>query len=505
MFKKMLTLLFAVLFVVPFAATADDFDDDFGGFDEEESEESEESGESEEDEEAPADSKVKEKSESDAAMRDLMGETEEKPAPKKAKTAEKNSEPKEAAEEETAESSAPALKGLKPIMLVKGSFTVFGQYKRWNGENSTKKTSTMSTMFGGVDEGLLGLEYMGKHVIAKGTMNLRTDNAIMKEATHNPLMEENLHSIQNGAANALYEIYGGVKFFDVFIKGGKMIPEYGLIDTYQELGMGFATPFLTRSLIVVEGFVPETDAGLSIGYDSIFAKDHNFFIGLTLGTGSNKSEFWTSDKTMGLYGRIGYGFKEYIKAAVAFQFRQDFSNVAQKTTDEAGVVTETGTKYSKKVDMIGFGVHLKGAVAGFEMPVSFDYNMMKMVSHKDGRLKKNITGMLVSAAPGYAYHFKHEWVDKISIAVRFDLVQGVYISKEANYLDSLNFRGQGMYYRIGATANFFTKELAGVRAMAGLTFLMQPESKVGNNTYKENGRKKDYGFTTIVLQAGAEF
>lgn len=493
MFKKMLTLLFAVLFVVPFAVSADDFDDDFGDFEEdgEEAEESEEAGESdEEDEESPAPAKAKKQSESDAAMRDLMGEPEEKSAPKKAKSGEKNTDSEEAAEK--AGSSAPALKGLKPVMLVKGSFNVFGQYKRWNGEGT--KPSTMNTMFGSVDEGLLGLEYMGKHVIAKGTVNLRTDNAFMKEAVHNPLMEENLHSIQNGAANALYEIYGGVKFFDVFIKAGKMIPEYGLIDTYQELGMGFATPFLTRSLTVVEGFVPETDAGLSLGYNGILKKDHNLFVGLTLGTGSNKSEFWASDKTMGLYGRIGYGFKEYIKAAVAFQYRNDFSDV-QKAD---------GTPINKKVDFIGIGVHLKGAVAGFEMPVSFDYNMMNMVSPLTMK-KKGTTGMLVSLAPGYAYHFKHDWIDKVSVAVRFDLINGVYISKNANYLDSTNFRSQGMYYRIGATANFFTKELAGIRAMTGFTFLMQPESKVGNGTYNENGRKKDYGFMAFVLQAGAEF
>ena len=488
MFKKMFTLLFAVLFVVPFAVAADDFDDDFGDFEEdgEEAEESEEAGEAEEDEEAPA-PKAKKQSESDAAMRDLMGEPEEeKSVSKKAKSGEKNSGSEEA------ESSAPALKGLKPVMLVKGSFNVFGQYKRWNGAGT--KPSTMNTMFGSVDEGLLGLEYMGKHVIAKGTVNLRTDNAFMKEAVHNPLMEENLHSIQNGAANALYEIYGGVKFFDVFIKAGKMIPEYGLIDTYQELGMGFATPFLTRSLIVVEGFVPETDAGLSLGYNSVFAKDHNFFIGLTLGTGSNKSDFWYSDKTMGLYGRVGYGFKEYIKAAVAFQYRNDFSDVKK----------EDGATINKTVDLIGIGVHLKGAVAGFEMPVSFDYNMMKMVSSNTGA-KKSTTGMLVSAAPGYAYHFNHEWIDKVSVAFRFDLAQGVYISKEANYLNSINFRSNAMYMRFGVTANFFTKELAGIRAMTGFTFLMQPESKVGNNTYNEDGRKKDYGFMAFVLQAGAEF
>lgn len=488
MFKKMFTLLLAVLFVVPFAAAADDFDDDFGSFDEEEGDEAEDA---EEDEDAPAPAKAKEKSESDAAMRDLMGEPEEKSAPQKAKSGEKNTE-EEAAVEETAKTSAPALKGLKPILLVKGGFTVFGQYKRWNGEGNP--TSTMNTMFGGVDEGLLGLEYMGKHVIAKGTLNLRTDNALIKEAVHNPLIEENYHSIQNGVANALYELYGGVKFYDVFIKAGKMLPEYGLIDTYQELGMGFATPFLTRSLIVVEGFVPETDAGLSLGYNGILKKDHNLFVGLTLGTGSNKSEFWYSDKTMGLYGRIGYGFKEYIKAAVAFQYRKDFSDV-QKAD---------GTPINKNVNLIGFGVHLKGAVKGFEMPVSFDYNKMKMASSSDGN-KHSTDGMLLSLAPGYAYHFKHDWIDKVSVAVRFDLVKGVYISKNANYLDSINFRSKGLIYRIGATANFFTKELAGFRGMTGLTFLMQPKSKVGTATYNENGRVHDYGFMAIVLQAGAEY
>ena len=486
MFKKMLTLLFAVLFVVPFVAAADDFDDDFGDFEED----GEEAEDAEEDEDAPA--KAKEKSESDAAMRDLMGEPEEKSASKKEKSSGKNGE--DGAAEEEAKSSAPALKGLKPILLVKGGFTAFGQYKRWNGVGTTP--STMNTMFGSVDEGLLGLEYMGKHVIAKGTLNLRTDNALISEAVHNPLMEENLHSVQNGIANVLYELYGGVKFYDVFIKAGKMLPEYGLIDTYQELGMGFATPFLTRSLIVVEGFVPETDAGLSLGYNGILKKDHNLFVGLTLGTGSNKSEFWYSNKTMGLYGRVGYGFKEYIKAAVTFQYRQDFSNVI-KTSD--------GSPVNKEVDLIGFGVHLKGAVAGFEMPVSFDYNKMKMASSSDGN-KHKTDGMLLSLAPGYAYHFKHDWIDKVSVAVRFDLVKGVYISKYANYLDSINFRSKGLIYRIGATANFFTKELAGFRGMTGLTFIMQPKNKVGTaDAYNEDGRVHDYGFMAIVLQAGAEY
>lgn len=481
MFKKMLTLLIAVLFVVPFAIAADDFDDDFG-MDEEESEEDSESEEAEEEEEAPAKKKSQEESESEAAMKDLMGDPEdEKPA----------KEDDEEGEEADAEAAAPAkegkapagksLKGIKPILLVKGGFTVFGSYKRFNGAGT--KASNLSTMFGSLDEGLIGLEYQGKHVMAKGTLNIRTNYAFIENGA-NPLAKVNHHSVQNGAANALYEVYGGVKFFDVFIKAGKLIPEYGLVDTWQNLGMGFTTPYLTRSLAVVEGFLPETDAGLALGYNGIIKKDHNVFVGLSLGTGANASEFWDSDKTMGLYGRIGYGFKDYVKAAFAFQYRNDFYS-------------------GKKLDHVGIGVHLNVSAYGFEMPVTFDYNMMKMV--RGGTTRKNTAAMLLSLAPGYAYHFKHEWVDKVGIAFRYDLVQGVYLDGNGDYLDYSNFRSNSMIMRIGVTANFFTKELAGVRAMAGLTFLMQPESKVDKKDINGDGKTRDYGFTTIVLQAGAEF
>ena len=477
MIKKMLTLLAAVLFVIPFAVAADDFDDDFGGFDEE-SEESEE-----DEEEAPA-KKVKEESESDAAMRDLMGEpAEEKPV---TKTKEKSDSQKDSENQpENEEKASKGIAGLKPVLLVKGGFTVMGQYKEYN--PATQKTTSPNSMFGSVDEGIVGIEYNGKHVLAKGTLNLRTNNALIEHAVNNPLIKENYHSIQDGAANALYEVYGGVKFFDVFIKGGKMLPEYGLIDTYQELGMGFSTPFLSRSLIVVEGFIPETDAGIALGYNGVIKNVHNVFAGLSLGTGSNKSEFWYSDKTLGIYGRVGYGFKEYIKASFAFMHRKDYYSVE-------GV--------SKKLDVTGIGVHLKGAVAGFEMPVSFDYVMNQMVK---GTAKKNTTGLLLSLAPGYAYHFKHDWIDKVAVALRFDFVQGVYLNKEGNYLDLNNYKKDSSYMRIGVTANFFTKELGGVvRGMAGLTFLMQPESTVDKKDSNGDNRKKDYGFTTIVLQAGAE-
>ena len=481
MFKKMFTLLIAVLFVVPFVVAADDFDDDFGG-DFEEEDEAEEEEKEEEEEEAPAKKKKsEEQSESEAAMKDLMGDPEEdeKPAKEDQEDEEEGVEAAAAPAKEGKAAAGKSIKGIKPILLVKGGFTVFGSYKRWNGQGT--KPSSLSTMFGSLDEGLVGLEYQGKHVIAKGTLNVRTNYAFIENGT-NPLAKVNHHSIQNGAANALYEVYGGVKFFDVFIKAGKLIPEYGLVDTWQNLGMGFTTPYLTRSLVVVEGFLPETDAGLALGYNGIIKKDHNVFVGLSLGTGANASEFWDSDKTMGLYGRIGYGFKDYVKAAFSFQYRNDY-NV-------------------KKLDHIGIGVHLNVSAYGFEMPVTFDYNMMKMMK---GTARKNTAAMLLSLAPGYAYHFKHEWVDKVGIALRYDLVQGVYLDGNNGYLDYTNFRSNSMIMRIGVTANFFTKELAGVRAMTGFTFLMQPESKVDKKDVNGDGKTKDYGFMTFVLQAGAEF
>ncbi|MBP5201905.1 hypothetical protein J6253_04120 [bacterium] len=473
MFKKMFTLLIAVLFVVPFVVAADDFDDDFGGDFEEEGEDAEE-----EEEEAPAKKKKnEEQSESDAAMKDLMGDPEdEKPA---------KEEKEDESEEADAEAAAPAkdgkapagktFNGVKPVLLVKGGFTVFGSYKE-NGKS-------LRTMFGSLDEGIVGVEYLGKHVIAKGTLNIRTNYAFLDNGA-NPLAKVNHHSIQNGAANALYEVYGGVKFYDVFIKAGKLIPEYGLVDTWQNLGMGFTTPFLTKSLIAVEGFLPETDAGLALGYNGIIKKDHNVFVGLSLGTGANASEFWASDRTLGLYGRVGYGFKEYVKAAFAFQYRNDYYS-------------------GKKLDHIGIGVHINVAAKGFEMPITFDYGMMKMV--KDQTARKSTTSMLLSLAPGYAYHFNHEWIDKVGLALRYDLVQGVYLDGSADYLDWRNYRSNSMVMRIGVTANFFTKELAGIRGMAGLTFLMQPESKVDKKDINGDGKTKDFGFTTIALQAGAEF
>lgn len=483
MIKKTLATLVVFIFcVLPFAVTADDFDDFDDSADEEEDE-----AEEEEAEESPADKKAKEQSESDAAMRDLMGDSgdeDEAAAPKKGSKKSGKSEKADAAaaESEPAEEAAPANKsfgGFKPILLVKGGMTFLGNYRQGNVSTGAK----LSAIYGSVDEGLIGGEYMGEHVIARGLLNVRTDNPFINNG-NSPLAKINLHSVQNGAANILYEAFGGIKFYDVFIKAGKMVPEYGLMDTYQTLGMGFTTPYLTRSLIAVEGFIPESDAGLALGYNGIIKKDHNIFAGLSLGTGTITSDFWNTDKTIGLYGRVGYGFKDYVKAALGFQYRTDqFNNGTVK----------------KDLAYIGIGVHAQVAVKGFEMPISFDYTMFNLVDVTTAK-KKSASNMLLSLAPGYAYHFNHNWIDKVSIALRFDFIQGIFTNSASlsNYLETTSFKSSKNYMRIGVTANFFTKELAGIKGMAGITFLMQPQTKIATGD-------KDYGFTTLMISAGAEY
>jgi hypothetical protein len=276
-----------------------------------------------------------------------------------------------------------------------------------------------------------------------------------------------------------------MKFFGVFVKAGKMTPEYGLMNTYQKLGMGFSTPFLTRSLLAVEGFVPETDAGFALGYENTFAKAHTIHVGLMLGTGSNNSQFWNSDKTMGLYAKLAYMHKIF-QFGFGLQYRKDYYNAN-------GVV--------KELPFIGIGIHANVSVKGFEMPITFDFNQISMVQTAALKKAQNI---LLSVAPGYAYSFKSEWADKIALAVRFDLARGVYITDNKtalSYLDYTTFKNTGMYFRIGATVNFFVKEVYGVGSYAGITFLMQPESEVVGKP----AQQIDYGFTTLMLSAGAEF
>lgn len=526
--KKVLVLLFAALFILPLSA-ADDFDDEFGGFDdfEDEGKKKEESKNSEDEdydaEENAEKKKEKDQEASDAAMKDLLGdeeediEKEEKPKEKSKKKAESyDDEEKPKKEKKKAE---PKEKGLKPVILVKGGFTLLGQYK-------TGPKTTLGSMFGGVDEGLLGAEFIGDHVIAKGTMNIRTDNPLIEKG-NNPLAKKNLHTIQNGADNALYEIYGGLNLLNGFlqIKAGKMLPEYGLVDTYQTIGMGFTTPFLTRSLLAVEGFIPETDAGFMIGGKGTINNDHTLVYGFMFGTGSIASDYWNSDKTMGLYGRLGY-MHEYIQAAIGFQYRTDYA-VDKDWGNNKDNTPKVTSLLSKNPTFIGIGVHLRASVAGFEMPLTFDFNQMDMyqITNKVAK-KKPAQNILLSLAPGYAYSFDSEWADKIGLAVRFDLVRGVYTkgaryldygkaaSLESGFIDYEGFKKDSVIFRIGATVNFFAKDIKGVRSFAGITFLVQPKSKiVGRTTVKDasgvatnNGinSETDYGFTTLMLSAGAE-
>lgn len=486
-FKKLFTLLIAVMFILPCIVLADDFgfgDDDFGGGGEEEDDFGSFEEEKKEDEpfdaEESAENKEKrDQQKSDEAMRDLLGEEapeEKKEEKKEAKKYEDFDAIDSIDEEKKVEKKAPS--GFKPVLLVKGGFTLLGQYReKKDPTDATERARTLGSLFGSVDEGLLGAEYEGSHVIAKGTMNIRTSNPFINKS-NNPLMIKNLNSIQNGIENGLYELYGGMKFFGVFVKAGKMAPEYGLINTWQKLGMGFSTPFLTRSLVAVEGFIPETDAGFALGYENTFAGAHTIHIGLMLGTGSHGLVDWKYDKTMGLYGKLAYMHKIF-QIGLGFQYRKEYDSTV-----------------SKELPVIGIGLHANVSVKGFEMPVTFDFNQMSMLQNG---AKKSAQNILLSVAPGYAYSFKSDWADKVSLAVRFDLARGVYINN-TDYLDYEKFKNDAMYFRIGVTANFFVKEIYGVGSYAGITFLVQPERKV-----VKASSQIDYGFTTLMLSAGAEF
>jgi hypothetical protein len=483
--KRLITLLIAAMLVLPASMFAfddwDDFEDDgYGGWDEEPKEEDPFGAPDPFDPEDDLGRREDErKRDSDAAMSDLLGDEEEK-KDDDLQILEPYKEEKKAVE------AAPS--GFKPILLIKGGFTLFGQYKHKSAPTDPK-AATYGLMFGSVDEGLLGGEYMGKYVVAKGTMNLRTENPFISKSdvVNNPLKAMNYHTINSGLHHGLYELYGGIRLFDgLTIRAGKMMPEYGLIDTHQKLGMGFTNPNLTRSLSVVEGYIPETDEGFSIGYKGTFAKDHTILAGFMIGTGSVASKWWETDKTMGIYARLGY-MHEYFQAAVGFQYRNDYFN----ETD--GI---------KKLQNIGLGVHANVSIAGFEMPITFDYNSFGMIEISPGLKIKAAQNILLSLAPGYAVSFDSEWADKLAIAVRFDLVNGVYKggANSTNYFMFENYTNKGMFFRIGATANFFVKEVKGVGSFAGITFLMQPASEI-----VKTPKEIDYGYTTLMLSAGAQY
>jgi len=471
--KKLFPLLIAALLVLPVSLFAfddwDDFEDDsFGGWDDAPAGKSKDPDPF--DPEADLGRREDERrKESDTAMEDLLGEKKKDKKERELDSRLKKDDQKLAA--------APS--GFKPILLVKGGFTLFGQYK-------TQDKKTLGTMFGSVDEGLLGGEYMGKYVIAKGTMNLRTENPFIshKDIVNNPMKKMNYHTVNSGLHHGLYELYGGVKLLDsITVRAGKMMPEYGLIDTHQNIGMGFANPNLTRSLAVVEGYIPETDAGFALGYRGTFAKDHTLLVGFMMGTGSVASKWWESDKTMGIYGRLGY-LHQYFQAAIGFQYRNDYFN------ETAGI---------KNLSLIGIGVHANVSIKGFHAPITFDYNTFGMIETSPSLKIKAAANMLLSLAPGY----KHFFNDHLGVggAIRFDLVSGVYRSGATDYLAFDKYSNTGTIFRIGATVNMFAKEIYGVESYFGLTFLMQPQATIATKTPKEN----DYGFTTIMLSAGAQY
>ncbi len=487
--KRLIMLLIVAALVLPASLFAfddwDDFEDDgFGGWDDDPPRDDPFDDPDPFDPEADLGRREDERRrDSDAAMQDLLGGKREE---------EKDELDilKPFKEEEKPVAAAPS--GFKPILLVKGGFTLFGQYQHKN-QPTDPKASTLGLMFGSVDEGLLGGEYMGKYVIAKGTMNLRTENPFISkpEVVNNPLKGMNYHTINSGLHHGLYELYGGIRLFDgLTIRAGKMMPEYGLIDTHQKLGMGFANPNLTRSLTVVEGYIPETDEGFALGYRGTFRKDHTILAGFMIGTGSVASPWWETDKTMGIYGRLGY-MHEYFQFAVGFQYRQDYYN-------KGGNI--------KNLSLIGIGVHANASIAGFEMPVTFDFNNFGMIEEQPGVKIKAAQNILLSLAPGYAFSFKSDWADKFALALRFDLVNGVYKSgaTPANYQLFENYTNSGMIFRIGATANFFVKEFSGIGSYAGITFLMQPGNEIAKAT-PARPKENDYGFTTIMLSAGAQY
>ena len=55
--------------------------------------------------------------------------------------------------------------------------------------------------------------------------------------------------------------------------------------------------------------------------------------------------------------------------------------------------------------------------------------------------------MLLSVAPGYAYHFNHDWIDKVGLALRFDYVQGIFANSAtaANYLETTSYKSSKGY------------------------------------------------------------
>lgn len=494
--------------LLPFVLwAADDFEEDFDA------------------EKSAAEKEEKDKKESDQAIKDLLGDTatteeaeeeeEEKPRREKRVLEEEEEEeeeetPKPRKKKESVddllgtpkkEEKRPAPKlvsGVKPVAMLKGGFN-FGSYA---------KNFKQGLMYGSLDEGILGAEFMGNAVFAKATINVRTKNPLLLSATddsaiqYNPLMNENYweNSIVNGMP---YEVYGGMKLFDmVTLRAGKMIPTYGILDKYQHLGVAIGTPYGSRPLLAVEGFIPETDAGFALGFDYDFGDNSGIVAELMMGTGviPSISTFWYTQKTMGFYFKGGYR-SEMITAMLGFQYRTDYP----------------GPDIKKQIPFIGFGLGAIFSYAGFETWLTFDYTMMGLLYDSVSGKKKNgsVGGMNLSLMPAYNLGIDYGFIDKLQFGIRFDLDLGVY-NKDAGSGDYLTwytgtgsaktyfFKPEAMAVRFGFAINLFAKELELVKSFAGLSFMMQPQSQIINKA----GSGSDvfnYGFYNFGLHAGAEF
>lgn len=509
---KMMLAVFAVLipFVVCAADDFDDFDAEKSASEKEEKnqEESDQAikdllgGSSEEEEEVAPPREEKKASFDEEA--DEEEDEEEAPKPKKVEKKESVDDILGTKKEEKKPATAATAQGIKPVIMVKGGIN-FGSYA---------KSFKQGLFFGSVDEGILGAEFVGKSVLAKATINVRTQNPLLLSSSdkdnaiqYNPLMDDNY--IENSIYKGIpYEAYGGMKLFDmVTIRAGKMIPTYGILDKYQHLGVAIGTPFGTRPLLAIEGWIPETDAGFALGFNYDLDDDSGINAEFMLGTGviPNISQFWSTQKTMGMYFKGGY-YSEMFTAMLGFQYRTDYEGTAKKS-----------------VPFIGFGLGTIFSYAGFETWLTVDYTMAQLLKPKNaaelGTLVNGSTGGLsLSLMPAYNLTIDYEMIDKIQFGVRFDLNYGIY-NKEAadgNYLTwytgSAKFDTNATKFfvnnvaqmRFGVGINLFAKEIEGVHSFAGFTFMMQPQAQLVNPTGTAND-VYNYGFYSIGLNGGAEF
>lgn len=523
-FRKMLMLLIVALLSAPVALLAeDDFGDDFGGdgkkadsSDEGKKSDSLDEGKADkgkkddlfDDEKSAKDNEKADKKASDDAMKDLLGGGDEEETKK---IEEPKVEPKKTSKKESVEDILGTTKKkkeekpkeqakLKPIVLAKGGYYMLANTKKLEGT----KINTLGYRFGAVDEGLLGAEYKGSSIIAKATLNLRTENPLTRqEMVFNPLIAMNYMGNKAGtfAGYLPYEVVGGIKLFDmIIVKAGKMIPEYGIMDEYQNIGLAVGTPYGTRSLQAVEGIVPETDAGFALGFNYSIDSDSSVRAGFMMGTGNiGISNYIFTDKVMGIYFRAGY-YSKMIKAFASFQYRSDFAKVG-------------ATALPKTLPIIGGGIAAALDLYGFETKFSFDYSILSQLQFAANKyVSKSQGNMLLHLMPGYNINIDYSMIDKLQIALRFDLVSGSYLltsATDGNFLgcEYLNYDKykSAIYFRIGTGINLFAKEFEGVSSYAGLTFMIQPESTVAKKSTTVPATVNNYGFMTLMLQAGAQF